>query len=222
MYKTNSNATQGSDILCGECGHFFRCTSILNFYDTGLYMWCQRCHLILNLLKLLSSCHKVSHLRHTNFNLLIHPLIIIIRIEHVFKWDNKQTIKHESPSQDSKSRHFYLLGRDENVVWPVLSRIFVIHSSPSFQARTFGHNLSCHEQNMLMYYCVRPVLCITVITLILFNFVTEESVTWWCSWQTDLKWSRGDWSGVTAEWPHQNQSSRQNMITALALSPPPV
>ena len=31
---------------------------------------------------------------------------------------------------------------------------------------------------------------------------------------------RGDWSGVTPEWPHQNQSSHQNMITVLALSPP--
>ena len=51
MYKTNSNTTQGSNIFM--CAHFFPVYILAecNIYGTILYMWCQRCHLILKLLK---------------------------------------------------------------------------------------------------------------------------------------------------------------------------
>ena len=107
-------------------------------------------------------------------------------------------------------------------------------SSPCLQARSAQPNFSCHEQHPVReqrndQYHVdhkyaqvfrnkektsswRTHPCNRCNTSHLWFHV---SVTWWCSWQTDLKWSRGDWSGVTAEWPHQNQSSHQNMALSL-------
>ena len=207
---------------------FFRCTmSVLNVQ----YLWHRIVHVVskvsldtgVNIQVIL--LHKVSHLCHKHFNLLI----IIIRIEHVFTiftcWDNHNRA-HKSFPYHQKSRPFCWV---EIKMW--FDQFSVVHS-PCFQARSSRPNFGCQEhlsrqiqfgnkemRKMLMNY-IKPIN-----TLSHFNSL----ISWQRKVSPDdvhdkLIWNeaeeRGDWSGVTPEWPHQNQSSHQNMITVLALSPP--
>ena len=141
MYKTNSNATQGSEIfVCVNT--FFRCTiSVINVQ----YLWHRIVHVVskvsldteVNIIQVIL-LHKESHLCHKHFNLLI----IIIRIEHVFTiftcWDNHNRAYKSFPYHQ-KSRPFCWV---EIKLW--FDQFSVVHR-PCFQARSSRPNFGCQE-----------------------------------------------------------------------------